>query len=192
MGSICILAAHPALHRSRINRRLLEALAPLDGVDIVDLYETYPDFDIDVPREQERLRRASAIIFHHPMYWYATPALLKEYVDLVFAYGFAYGDEQQELADKILAQAITCGADESTYRHDGFNGVTIKELLRPMAATAHFCGMRWIDPFVTYGGQAIEDAAILEAAEKYRLWIKGLIADSPPQVPAQGVTSHGS
>ena len=126
----------------------------------MDLYETYPDFDIDVAREQDRLRQADTVVLQHPLYWYATPALLKEYIDLVFAHGFAYGSDSEELSGKTLTQAISCGADEASYQTDGFNGFPIEELFRPMRATAHFCNMHWAQPFVTYGGHIISDERI--------------------------------
>ncbi|HBF51509.1 MAG TPA: hypothetical protein DDX04_15465, partial [Massilia sp.] len=39
---ILVLYAHPAPHRSRINRRLANAARSIDGVLLHDLYETYP------------------------------------------------------------------------------------------------------------------------------------------------------
>ena len=47
---VLILFAHPALHKSRVNRRLAAAVRHLEGVTFHDLYEEYPDFNIDVAR----------------------------------------------------------------------------------------------------------------------------------------------
>lgn len=55
MSSVLILHAHPAAHRSRVNRAFLLALDGLAGVKIHDLYERYPDFHVDV-RAEQRLR----------------------------------------------------------------------------------------------------------------------------------------
>ena len=52
---ILILVAHPALERSRVHRALLASVLPSRGLTVHDLYEAYPDFDIDVPREQALL-----------------------------------------------------------------------------------------------------------------------------------------
>ena len=70
----------------------------IDGAEVLDLYEQYPDFDIDVKAEQDRLRQAQTTSCN-AMYWYATPALLKEWVDLS-EHGFAYGKDSEELAGK--------------------------------------------------------------------------------------------
>ena len=88
---VLILFAHPALQKSRVNRRLVAAVQNLENVTINDLYEEYPDFSIDVKREQALLESHDIIIFQHPLYWYSCPALLKEWQDLVLEYGFAYG-----------------------------------------------------------------------------------------------------
>jgi glutathione-regulated potassium-efflux system ancillary protein KefG len=79
---ILALLAHPALEKSRVNRRLLEAIRGMDGVTINDLYEAYPDFDIDVLREQQQLVDHDLIVFQHPSYWYRTPAMVKQWEDL--------------------------------------------------------------------------------------------------------------
>lgn len=60
---------------------------------MVDLYAEYPSFQIDIEREQGRLLAHEVIVFTHPLYCYSTPAILKEWQDLVLEYGFAYGSK---------------------------------------------------------------------------------------------------
>ena len=116
---VLILFAHPALQRSRVNARLVRAVQDLPGVTVNDLYERYPDFLIDVPREQDLLVEHDVVVFQHPMYWYSSPALLKEWQDLVLEYGFAYGAGGTALEGKILLNAVTCGARQEVYSRDG-------------------------------------------------------------------------
>ena len=169
-----ILVAHPALHRSRINAHLTSVAMEQPDTEVVNLYDTYPDFDIDVAAEQERLRRADAIILQHPLYWYSIPALLKEWIDLVFEHGFAYGSDSYHLAGKLLCQAISTGGDEASFGPEGFNRFTINELTQPIQATAHFCQMKWCPPFLTHGGHVITEEEITVAAERYQRWINEL------------------
>ncbi|MCV5747032.1 NAD(P)H-dependent oxidoreductase, partial [Escherichia coli] len=68
----------------------------------VDLYGEYPRFNINIDREQQRLREHDVVIFQFPLYWYSTPAILKEWQDLVLEYGFAYGTEGTELQGKTM------------------------------------------------------------------------------------------
>ena len=88
---VLIQFAHPALQKSRVNRRLIAAVQNLENVTINDLYEEYPDFFVDVQREQELLLSHDIIVFQHPFYWYSCPALVKQWEDLVLQYGFAFG-----------------------------------------------------------------------------------------------------
>lgn len=148
---VLVLFAHPAFERSRVNRALLTAASEVAGVTIHDLYEVYPDFAIDVRREQELLVAHDVIVWQHPFYWYSAPALLKEWLDLVLEHGFAFGDEGRALEGKWALSAITTGGSEESYGADGYNGFTIRELLRPFEQTARLCRMQPLPPFVVHG-----------------------------------------
>jgi glutathione-regulated potassium-efflux system ancillary protein KefG len=75
---ILVLFAHPAFQKSRVNRVLAEKVLHLPGVTFHDLYEAYPEFDIVVEAEQDLLVAHDVVVFHHPFFWYSTPAILKE------------------------------------------------------------------------------------------------------------------
>lgn len=145
------LFAHPAAHRSRVNRPLVDAVKDLDGVHHVDLYGRYPDFDIDVAAEQEALVAAELVVFHHPFFWYSSPALLKEWQDLVLEHGFAYGTGGDALHGKSLLTVVTTGGVEEAYCPQGHNHYTMQEFLRPFEQTADLCGMAYLPPFVVHG-----------------------------------------
>lgn len=65
-----------------MNNALRAAVEELNDVTINDLYAHYPDFLIDVPREQALCENHDIIIFQHPFYWYSTPSIMKEWLDL--------------------------------------------------------------------------------------------------------------
>ena len=69
---------HPESQDSVANRVLLKPATQLSNVTVHDLYAHYPDFFIDIPREQALLREHEVIVFQHPLYTYSCPALLKE------------------------------------------------------------------------------------------------------------------
>ena len=75
-NNILILFAHPALQNSRVNSQLIDYVKDLDGITFHDLYETYPDFYIDVKHEQNLLLGNDIIVFHHPLFWFSIPAIL--------------------------------------------------------------------------------------------------------------------
>ena len=174
MTPVLILFAHPAFERSRVHRRLAEAVAELPGVTFHDLYQTYPDFDVDVRREQELLAAHDVVVLQHPFYWYSTPPLVKQWEDLVLEHGWAYGQGGTALHGKTLMTAITAGGSEESYCRKGYNRYTLRELLAPIEQTAALCGMTYLPPFVVHGTHAISDDDIARHADEYRRVIEAL------------------
>lgn len=167
MARILILFAHPALEKSRVHRRLLRAIPQRPGITLHDLYEAYPTFDVDVRREQELLAAHEMVILQHPFYWYSTPPLLKQWEDLVLEHGWAYGSRGTALRGKRLLNVVTAGGGAHAYRHEGLNRFTVRELLRPIEATAHLCGMEYLPPYVIFGTHRMDGPGIEEAAAAY-------------------------
>lgn len=174
MKPVLILFAHPALQKSRVNRELIEEVRGLPGVTLHDLYEEYPDFDIDVPREQGLLLDHEVIVFQHPFFWYSTPAIMKEWQDLVLEHGWAYGRDGTALRGKTFLSAITTGGREVAYQREGHNRFTITELLAPIEQTARLCGMRTLPPFVAHGTHGMTEQEIRGHAEDWRRIIEAL------------------
>lgn len=164
---VLVLFAHPALHRSRVQRALAKAVRDLAGVTFHDLYEAYPDFDVDVVREQGLLAAHDAVVLQHPFYWYSTPPLVKQWIDLVLEHGWAYGPGGDALAGKRFLCAISAGGREDAYCAEGPNRFSVRALLAPIEQTAHLCGMRFLDPFVVYGTHGLGAAEIDAAAAAY-------------------------
>ena len=84
-AKVLLLYAHPESQDSVANRVLLRPASQLSNVTVHDLYAHYPDFFIDIPREQALLREHDVIVFQHPLYTYSCPALLKEWLDRVLS-----------------------------------------------------------------------------------------------------------
>jgi glutathione-regulated potassium-efflux system ancillary protein KefG len=178
MRRILILFAHPVLERSRVNGRLLAAVRDVPGVTVHDLYDAYPTLYIDSKREQRLLVEHDVIVFQHPFYWYSTPAILKEWQDLVLEHGWAYGHGGTQLRGKITFNAITTGGPESAYRRGGYNRFTIRELLAPWDQTAHLCGMRFLAPFAVHAALRIAgDDDVAQPRAAYRQLLEALRDD---------------
>lgn len=174
-SSVLLVLAHPALERSRANRALAKAAKGLSGVTFKDLYETYPDFVIDIESEQAALTAHDVVALQFPLYWYSTPALMKEWLDLVWLHGFAYGEGGEALKGKKLFVACTTGASAKAYHAHGYNRFSMDEFLRPLEQTAHLCGMVWETPFVVHGAAVKDDAALKAEAERYRARVASLL-----------------
>jgi glutathione-regulated potassium-efflux system ancillary protein KefG len=174
---VLVLFAHPALQKSRINRRLMRVPQELEGVTFHDLYDAYPRLDIDVRREQALLTEHHTVVLQHPFYWYSTPAILKEWQDLVLEHGWAYGSEGTALRGKVLVNAITTGAREEAYCSEGYHRFTMTQLLAPLVQTAALCGMRYLPPFVVHGTHAMDPDELEPHARDYRRFLEALRDD---------------
>jgi len=177
MRRILVLFAHPVLERSRVNRRLVDAIRGVEGVTIHDLYEAYPTLWIDVAREQELLLANDVIVFQHPFYWYSTPAILKEWQDLVLEHGWAYGDGGTKLRGKLTLNALSTGGPPQAYEKGGYNRFTIRELLAPWDQTAYLCGMKFLAPFVVHTALKFVGDDVVPKAAGYRRLIEALRDD---------------
>src|SRR3954468_21182505 len=118
---VLVLAAHPNWRESRVNRRLVEAARGLPRGEVRDLYSLSPDFDVDVPAEQEAAHRASLIVLLHPIQWYSMPPLQKLWFDEVLTFGWAYGHGGTSLQGRDMWLAATTGGPESSYHPQSYN-----------------------------------------------------------------------
>lgn len=185
---VLVLYAHPSQHRSEVNRPLFQAASKIDGVTAVDLYRQYPTFNIDIAKEQQQLLDHDVIIFQFPLFWYSTPALLKEWQDLVLEYGFAYGVGADALKDKVFLCALSAGGKEEAYQTDGYLHFTIKELLRPLEQMATLSGMTYLAPFVLFGSRMATDENRLEThIAQWRTLLQALVHDKVAISAAQKV-----
>lgn len=160
-----VILAHPKIAESRINRGLMEEVRKHPEITVHELYASYPDWGIDVPREQDLLEMHDRIVFQFPLYWYSTPPLLKKWQDDVLTYGWAYGSQGKKLQGKELLIATSIGGRQEVYQAGGKNHFTMSEILRPLHATANMCKMTYLPAFVVDG--ASHDSELNEAALRY-------------------------
>jgi glutathione-regulated potassium-efflux system ancillary protein KefG len=167
MRKILILFAHPRLESSRINTRLLERVPAAENITLHDLYEEYPDFNIDIEFEKTLLLEHEIVVWHHPFYWYSAPPLLKQWIDMVLEYGWAYGTGGDKLKGKIIFNAITTGGNADAYCPQGYNCYTIPDFMHPFEQTARLCLMDYLPPFTVMGTHKLNGEQIERAAADY-------------------------
>lgn len=177
MSKVLVLFAHPALEKSRVHTRLIKQTDDHPDITFRDLYEEYPDFDIDVKREQELLLAHDIVLFQHPLYWYSSPAIIKEWQDLVLEHKWAYGSNGTALAGKKWMNVISCGGSRQSYSIPGLNRFTIKQLLAPVEQTARLCNMQFLPPFVIHGTHLLDAHDIREAGTQYKEILTALVED---------------
>lgn len=171
---VLVLFAHPAFHRSRVHRQLVRAVRGLEGVSFHDLYDAYPDFDVDVHREQELLRAHDVFVLQHPFFWYSAPPLVKQWMDLVLEHGWAFGRGGTALRGKRMLCALSTGGGEQSYARGGYNRFTIRDFLAPIEQSMRLCGIDVLPPFLVYGTHSLDDASISRAAAEYASVVSAL------------------
>lgn len=170
MPKVLVVVAHPDLSRSRANAALADAVSGLANVTVHDLYATYPDFQIDVAAEQALLAEHDVIVFQHPVYWYNTTPLLKQWQDVVLTHGWAFTTDGtvSQLSGKKAVVAVTAGIPAEHYTPEGFNRATLGTLLSNWGATLRLCQFD-VQPMVELYGTAValSDEELTTAAKEY-------------------------
>ena len=151
MSKILFVLAHPNIESSIGNKTILEKFKSLNpDAEIDDLYKLYPNFKIDVKKEQEKLVKADVIVFQFPMYWYNAPALLRQWFESVLEHGFAYGSKGKALSGKRVFFSITTGAPLDAFKQGGFQNYTIEDLTKGFHQLCNLCSMKW-EGYLTTG-----------------------------------------
>lgn len=161
------LVFHPNLSESRVNRTWKQQLEDSGKVTTSrDLYREYPDFQIDVEREQKLLLEHDRIVFQFPLYWYSVPPLLKKWLDDVLTYNFAYGSKGDKLKGKDMQLIVSVGGHKKFY--SGFDIFsTIPDLLKPFQLTAYLTQMNYLQPEWMYRSDSVKPSLIEEFGAKF-------------------------
>lgn len=134
-----MILAHPKIEESIGNKIISELTNTGGNVEVRYLNALYPDFKINIKAEQAALLSADVIIFQYPLFWYSTPSILKEWIDQVFQYGFAFGKDGYLLKDKKVIVSITVGSSKKDYPQE-----IIDKILFPLQGLAAYCKMNYI------------------------------------------------
>lgn len=145
----------------------------------------------DVTAEIEKLLWADVLILQFPLWWFTMPAILKGWVDRVFAYGFAYGigehsdkrwgDRYGEgtLKGKRAMLIVSAGGWEEHYSARGINGA-IEDLLFPINhGVLYYPGYQVLPPFVVYRVDRLDEAGFEAIAERLRERMRTLATAAP-------------
>lgn len=123
----------------------------------------------DITGEQEKLLWADTVIFQFPLWWFSMPAIMKGWIDRVYAYGFAYGvgehsdkhwgDRYGEgtFAGKRAMLIVTAGGWAEHYAPRGING-PIDDILFPIQhGMLFYPGFEVLPPLVFYRTDKLDE-----------------------------------
>ncbi|VVP53938.1 NAD(P)H-dependent oxidoreductase [Pseudomonas fluorescens] len=150
----------------------------------------------DVALEQDKVLAADAVIFQFPLWWYGMPAIMKGWIDRVWAAGLAhnfkdagntyrYGDGAFKGKRAILSVAV--GGPAVDYSPRGING-PLEQLLFPIThGSLYFPGFDVLPTFAVHGTGGLNAAGAAAAKEAWRGRLKRLFEEEPiPFRPQDG------
>jgi glutathione-regulated potassium-efflux system ancillary protein KefG len=177
MKKILIIFGHPRFENSKVHSLLLKAVSSLENITIQDLYEQYPNFNINVAHQQQLLLEHDVVILQHPVYWYSCPPIIKQWIDLVLSYGWAYGVGGNKLEGKLLCNVVSTGGSITAYSKEGSHQHTLLEFFLPFKQTAKLCKLTYLPPFAIQGSHRLTETELQKLGLQYQQILKMLQND---------------
>ena len=136
--------------------------------------------------EMDKLAWCDVLVLQFPIWWLGLPAILKGWIDRVFAVGRAYGGglwfDRGRLSGKRAMLSVTMGGPEGAYTDEGMYGASAGSILHPINhGTLGFVGFSVIEPFIVYGPGRMDDEARGVALANYRARLLNL--ENAPILP---------
>lgn len=136
-------------------------------------------FSPDILEEMEKIKAADIVVIHFPLWWGATPTILKGWFERVLAMGFAWNADSRYsnglLKGKKVLLAVSVGDPESYYSRDGMHKATVEQHLYSLThSTLAFCGFDVYKPFIIHNVTAASQSDLEEQVETYRKLLESL------------------
>ncbi len=141
-------------------------------------------FEDELKLEMDKLQWCDILIFNFPLWWFGLPAILKGWVDRVFAMGFVYGGGRGVYDSGVFNQKtafviMTTGGPEQTYAEGGGNG-NIDTILFPIHhGMFYFTGMTVLAPFISWGPARMIDKERLNELERLKSYLEKMDSHVP-------------
>ncbi|KXS43285.1 MAG: ribosyldihydronicotinamide dehydrogenase [Methanolobus sp. T82-4] len=130
-------------------------------------------FSRDILDEMEKVKWADFLIFQFPIYFTNMPAIMKGWIDRVFAPGFAFNPATQSAYDTGLLKGkkaivvTSTGAEEAMYSKGGPHG-DIHELLRYLThCTLEFTGLEVFPSHIIFGASKMSQERVDDEIRRY-------------------------
>jgi len=112
-------------------------------------------FASDLQAESDKLMAADFLLLQFPLWWFSMPAMMKGWIDRVFAFGTAY-DFGRTWDDGVFSGrramlSVTASAPAEAFLPDGRNGDMERVLWPIHAGILALCGYSVLPPFISHG-----------------------------------------
>ncbi|WP_295456643.1 NAD(P)H-dependent oxidoreductase [uncultured Thiodictyon sp.] len=143
-------------------------------------------FAPEIESELKNLEWCDLLILQFPLWWFGMPAVLKGWVDRVFAMGRTYGGghfyENGVFQGKRAMLSLTTGGPQGAYEPGGFNG-DLTGILRPLnRGILRFVGFDVLAPQVCYGPAHLTTPERTQALADHAQRLRGLHLEDPIDV----------
>lgn len=148
----------------------------------------------DVAAEQEKVLAADAVIFQFPLWWYGMPAIMKGWIDRVWAAGLAHNYKdagnayrygEGAFVGKRAMLSVAVGGPAEDYAPRGING-PLEHLLFPVThGSLYFPGFDVLPTFAVYGTGKLTVDGVDAAKQNWRARLEHLFEEEPIAFRAQ-------
>ncbi|MBR9728454.1 NAD(P)H-dependent oxidoreductase [Shewanella intestini] len=143
-------------------------------------------FSADIEVELEKLQWSDLVIFQFPLWWFGLPAMLKGWVDRVFAMGKVYGSgrfyDDGVFKDKRAMLSTTIGGPKDLYVKGGWNG-DLEAILRPIhRGVLEFTGFSVLAPQKVFGPARMTQLERKTQLDDYAARLATIFDEAPIQV----------
>jgi putative NADPH-quinone reductase len=166
-----VIVSHPDIQGSSSQQFLKESLPTHEKITFHHLEEWYPDGRIDCIAEQKLMQEHDRIIFQFPLYWYSSPAMLKQWQDEVLTESFAFGVHGTALRGKSFGLVLVIGNSEKAYQAGGREGFSLSAITIPFQAMAKKVGMHFLKPFGIYQFQYMDEPTKWKLLIQYQQYL---------------------
>jgi NAD(P)H dehydrogenase (quinone) len=143
-------------------------------------------FTAEIRTEMEKIEACDLMIWQFPLWWFGLPAMLKGWVDRVFAMGRVYGGGKiyadGVFRGKKALLSLTTGGGPEAYLPGGFNG-NIHSILRPIhRGMLQFVGFDVLAPHIVYGPARLSPEERRERLAAYAARLTQIESEPPTAV----------
>lgn len=151
-------------------------------------------FSADIQSELDKLLRCDLLILQFPLWWFSVPAILKGWIDRVFANGTVYGAggkrfDQGGLKGRKAMLAFTTGCFPDMMESDGLLGQRDVILWHLHHGTFGYSGLQVLQPFVGWSIQYTDEAQRQTCLDAYAARLRGL--DKEEAMPSHPLSDFG-
>jgi len=140
-------------------------------------------FAPDVQAEIDKLMAADFLLLQFPFWWYSVPAMLKGWIDRVFAYGVAYDFgrtwDRGVFRGRRAMLAFTTSAPPTSSFPDGRNGDLERTLWPLHAGVLALCGFDVLKPYVAHAVRWVDEPSREAILAGYRERLLHIDSDRP-------------